>query len=405
MARKFRSVKLDSRNARLGLPKQDGRPHFVAVSPGISLGYRVGPGSWSVRFADGAGGKVLKSLHAIADDREAADGEKVLSFWQAADRARKLARGQDAGANALITVREALKIYADDLTVRGQNPANAKGLRRHLPPVLLSKPVGLLTARELRNWRDGLVGKLKPASVNRLGKSLKAGLNLIASTDSRVSNATEWRVGLKSLPEGETGVNNIVLSDEAVRAVIDAAYAIGDQFGLSVEVHAVTGARSSQIAHLNVGDLLVGAKPVLTMPSSLKGRNRRTRTRLPLPIPLALAQRLQKAAAGRAADAPLLLNASGTRWGLGAACGPFAEAAQAAALPAAASLYCLRHTFITRLLLANVPVRLVAAAADTSIKMIETTYAKKIVDHADDLLRNALHDAPADNVVALRVAR
>ena len=57
-----------------------------------------------------------------------------------------------------------------------------------------------------------------------------------------------------------------------------------DAFGLYVEVHAATGARSSQIALLDVGDLQVGAKPLLMVPSSLKGRNRRTRTRKPMPI-------------------------------------------------------------------------------------------------------------------------
>ena len=55
-------------------------------------------------------------------------------------------------------------------------------------------------------------------------------------------------------------------------------------FGLYVEVHAATGARSGQIALLDVGDLQTGAKPLLIVPSSLKGKNRRTRTRKPMPI-------------------------------------------------------------------------------------------------------------------------
>ena len=82
----------------------------------------------------------------------------------------------------------------------------------------------------------------------------------------------------------------------------------------------------------------------------------------------------------------------------------FAEAAKAAGLPDGATIYCLRHTAITRALLAGVPVRLVASSFDTSVAMIERTYSKFIADHGDAQMRRALFDAdaPADgNVVAL----
>ena len=56
-----------------------------------------------------------------------------------------------------------------------------------------------------------------------------------------------------------------------------------------VEVHAATGARSGQIALLNVGDLHARKEPKLMMPSSLKGKKRKTRTRKPIPIAASLA--------------------------------------------------------------------------------------------------------------------
>ena len=82
------------------------------------------------------------------------------------------------------------------------------------------------------------------------------------------------------------------------------------------------------------------------------------------------------------------------------------QAARAANLPDGATIYCLRHTAITRALLAGVPVRLVASSFDTSVAMIEKTYSKYIADHGDEQMRRALLDVAAvdtaDNVVALK---
>jgi hypothetical protein len=66
--------------------------------------------------------------------------------------------------------------------------------------------------------------------------------------------------------------------------------------------------------------------------------------------------------------------------------------------PATVTLYALRHTSIVRQLLANVPVRVVAALHDTSVVMIERNYSKYIADHADELARAAL-PAPSEVVV------
>jgi Phage integrase family len=402
MPRRIRSSTLETRTARLKLAQQR-KPYWIAVAPGISLGYRrnAGPGAWNVRAADGKGGNWIKGF-GIADDREDADGANVLTFWQAADKAKALARGQDADAGRPATVREALADYETDLGVRGGSTENATRLNR-LPPSLLSKPVSMLTVKELRHWRNGLTEVMKASSANRLCKALKAALNLAAAHDDRILNSKAWRTGLALLPEADDTESNLVLSDEQRRDVVSASYAISDEFGIYVEVHAATGARTSQIALLDVGDLHAGKEPKLMVPSSLKGKNRRTRTRKPMPITTGLAQRL-KAAAGRDVGEPLLLNAEGERWSARGHRRLFIEAAKAARLPDGASMYCLRHTAITRALLANVPVRLVASTFDTSIEMIEKTYSKFIADHGDAQMRRALFDvdAPAaGNVVPM----
>jgi hypothetical protein len=74
--------------------------------------------------------------------------------------------------------------------------------------------------------------------------------------------------------------------------------------------------------------------------------------------------------------------------------------------PAVVTVYALRHSSIVRMLLQNVPIRLVASLHNTSVAMIEKTYSKYITEHSDEISRKALlqHDDPSpvgDNVVLL----
>jgi Phage integrase family len=407
MPRRIRSSALETRTARLKL-QQRRKPYWVSIAaPGVSVGYRrnMSAGVWNVRAADGRGGSWIKSF-AIADDHEDANGSTVLTFWEAIDRAKALARGSDADAGRPATLDEALKDYAADLALRRAGAANATVPRKHLTAALLAMPVAMLTARELRTWRNGLTKVLKPASANRMAKNVKAALNLAASHDDRIVNVRAWKSGLALIPEPDDNESNLVLSDTQRRALVAAAHAISAEFGLWLETHAVTGARSSQLALLDVSDLHAGKEPKLMVPTSLKGRNRVTRTRKPVPISAGLAKRLTQAAAGRDAGEPLLRMKDGRRWNCGRHRILFHKAAETAGLPAHATMYCLRHSAITRALLAGAPVRLVASSFDTSIPMIERAYSKHIADHGDAQMRQAMFDADvdapaADNVVQM----
>src|SRR5215469_3431780 len=98
MARRTRAALLETRTSRLklGIAK---KPVFVKIGPGIGLGYRRNQtaGTWVLRVAN---------------------GNMVLDFWQAQDRARALARakGDGDGPDDLpITVSQALDRYKADL--------------------------------------------------------------------------------------------------------------------------------------------------------------------------------------------------------------------------------------------------------------------------------------------------
>jgi integrase len=267
---------------------------------------------------------------------------------------------------------------------------------------LAGKSVALLTVDDLRDWRDGL--RRRPASINRICTVLKAALTLAASKDTRLSSRA-WEVGLATIPDAEE-VRNVILRDGEVLALITEAGAYGKEFGLLVEVAAITGARVSQIRRLEVQDLQLGKAPRAMMPASRKGKGGKKVMRRPVPISVGLASRLAAAAERQAPNAPLLVKPSSEPWKKSDHSRPFARVARRAGLdPHEVTLYALRHSSIVRQLLAGVPIRVVAVNHDTSVVMIERTYSRHISDHADALARAALLDtmpAMAGNVVPLR---
>ena len=403
MARSMRSPQLETRTARLKLPVAR-KPVFVRIGPKIGLGYRRNQtaGSWIVRVADGEGGNWTKGI-GTADDLDDADGNHVLDFWQAQEKARALGRDDRGESARPVTVREALDAYEADLKTRGGDRANVVRVRNHLTPGFRNKAVAMLGAGELRRWRDGLAKSMAAATVNRTCTALKAALNLVAGQDERIANRTAWANGLSLIPDA-TVARNTILDDATVRELIAAAYnAVHPEFGMLVEVAAVTGARVSQISRAEVQDLQVDRSRLL-MPTSRKGTVKKI-ARRPVPLPPGLSARLRPLTIDRLPTEPLLLKPSGDRWKPTDHRKLFRRTARAAGQdPDVVTMYALRHSSIVRGLLAGVPIRVVAVNHDTSVAMIERTYSRHIGEHADQLARAALLDTtapPAGNVVPM----
>jgi integrase len=414
MARRGRSSIFETPDARRKLSVRKKPYHAAKLARGINLDYRrnKAAGTWVVKVADGSGGNWTAAI-GTADDIAKADGNDVFDFWQAQDRARARARlgsdgTDDDGKPATIT--RALERYAADLKLRGGDPGNVGRVRAHLPQTLAARSCALVTARELRLWRDRLVEKLAPATVNRTRNALVAALNLAAEHDERIAaNRRARETGLASIPDAHQS-RNVILEEAAIRAIIAKASEQSLEFGLLVETAAITGARVSQLARIEVQDLQDHrSDPRLMMPSSKKGAGQKKISHRPVPITPDLAAKLRTAASGREPTAPLLTKSSGQIWGKADHWRLFGRTARAAGLdPTEVTIYALRHSSIVRQLLANVPVLVVAVNHDTSVVMIERTYSRHIGDHADALARKALLDlgAPAaDNVVPLGAAR
>ena len=394
MARSIYSDKLRNCTNRLKLPVRK-KPYKALIAPGVFLCYRrnTGPGTWSVEAG------WLKRF-ALADDHELANGASVMTFYQAQQRALKMVRGSEGDTNKPITIAEALDAYQTDLESRGGAKHNAGSVRNHLSDAMKSKVVALLTEAELTAWRNKLIADgLKPSSVNRYSKSLKAALSLAAKRDKRISNGAAWKSGLKAKKgANQPSRDNYYLPDTVILAIVGECYIEDADFGALIDTLATSGARELQVLKLWPRDLLDDKPeaPRLMMPCSRKGKDREPETRA-LPITPRLAKVLRTRAAARGPNRPLFDHA----WGTAAR---FRVVLQRLGLDLTLTPYTLRHSSIVRQIRASTPTRIVAFAHDTSVAEIEKTYGRFLSDASDDLIRAGLladAAAPTGNVIPL----
>jgi len=394
---------------RLKLTPQ-GKPYWHEIKLGLSLGYRrrpVGAGTWSVRMADGKGGNTITKF-ASADDFDEADMLTILSFDQACDKARELAGAgaKSGGGGRLVTIFEAIDNYQADLIRRKADKLNATHLRFNMSEALGNKPIAVCVGNDFTTWRNSLLTDkgLKIGSADRLGRILKAALNLAARADKRITNSAEWRNSLTKLNDNDESVRNVILPGDIERSIIDTGYEIDHELGLWCHLLSDTGNRESQCCRLEVIDF---QRDRIMMPSSLKGKGRK-RTHKPLPISAELAANLKAHTAGKPRNAPLLApfrKLSEEFRKITTVLGLDTEAARTkAGLVDEVTPYALRHSSIVRHLMKGTPTRLVASAHDTSVAEIERTYSRYIVsDQTEAMLRGALLPvaAPESNVVKL----
>src|ERR1700690_1034968 len=148
---------LATKTERARLPKSD-KPVWVRISRGTGLGYRAntaGDGTWVWRQSrhDGSGNYHTATI-GTADDTRSADGRSVLSYDQAAERARRMTVGSpDAGA-VVSTIADALEAYGDYLRQNGREKHNVGRIKRHLPKSLAGRPIAATTEHEFASFRN-----------------------------------------------------------------------------------------------------------------------------------------------------------------------------------------------------------------------------------------------------------
>lgn len=428
-----KSKLLETRTARADLPWR-AAPYYVAIGQGLDLGYRKGKrtndverrgGAWVARrYVGGANPYAVESLDARADDFKDADGAQVLTFWQAQDRARERAQGAPAAKSeqGAQTIGEAVSAYIEGRQDR--NKKHGRDARYRLASVLKdeafsAKPLEEVTEKDLRNWIDGLPGKLAPATIRRTSNDLRAALTAAVDRDWRNLPDTirnEIKAGLKPPPNAGGEARHALLTDADVRKIVDAAYDVDADFGALVLILAATGARFSQVARITIAGLQIDAERLI-VPASIKGKGDKKRPSVAVPVGSDVIARLKPLANGRAGHEALLMHwihkQTGPATWVRDRRDPWADASfmlrdWRKALDAArveyVEPYALRHSSIVRMLRKGLPVRIVAGLHDTSTAMIERHYSAHILDMADELARQALVPLTSAAPTPLRVA-
>jgi integrase len=374
LVRRIRNKTLEDRTPRLTLAVRK-KPHYVSIGRGLSVGYRRNKtaGTWVFRKADGKGGMKTQVI-GVADDFEDANGEDILDYWQAFDKVRKLAATDAGPAKGEITVREAFDNYLPKL--EGKNARSARHTKgrveKHILPTLGDNKVSELSKTQIENWQSSLVRKSDDKELvrksqdtaNRVLSILKAFLNHAAQDEKNgISSDDAWR---KVKPYHDVGrPRDVRFSPDETRKLIRN---IEDpKFTELVEGGYGTGARYEELTGAKIRDFDFAGK---TLKVSGKTGSR------DIILQRSVVNLLKRIAAGRSRDDYIFLRSDGSNWKASDQVRPMKVAVLKTGLDPDGCFYSLRHSYISESIEKNVPLTVIAKNCGTSVRMIETTYAK-----------------------------
>lgn len=390
------TVKLTTATIRGRLPRS--KWHYDTIAQGVALAYRRGPkkgkdGVWAVRYrAPTKGGAYYTQTNiGTADDLTQGDGVTWIDYREAVEKALQIARKEMAAPDQPMTVGDACATYFERRIARGTG-------RPKDDRTAVAKYFAELFGKRVATLDHATLLALAHKAPRRVCRTMRAAL---AQTPINVRPTSITLAAFNEpRPAKRRRALQAVMDDRQVAATEATARRHDPTFGILVATLATTGCRPGQIVRCRVGDLLV-ADAVLNVPPTTKGKNPlKPKPYQRLPLDPALARELAAMVRGQPNDAPLFettayvfkgrrhgWQAAGTRaWNKG----DWHKAWTAAGLKGKWQLYDLRHAAIVRMILAGVPIKLIAAKLDTGVSVVERVYAQWIDDPNDAFLRKAL---------------
>lgn len=363
--------------------KAQREPHWQRLRAGCFLGFRPskrgGKGTWIARAYDEDTGKYrVKSL----GDFGTLPGNEM--FAAAKKEAEKLADLVEAGGQVhakIETVADACKEYAKT------RPEAGHRFRRYVYDDPIAKvKLDKLRRRHVKEWRDRL--EAQPALVSRRKKGEPIHRTRAASTVNRdmavfraalaqvlspgaPNSEAAWQEALKAAPNAN-GRRTLYLDRSQRRKLLENMDAEAAPF---VRALCLLPLRPGALAALTAGDFDKRTAE-LTIGKDKTGKPRRIR------LPQEAANLLADQAKDKLPGAPLLMRANGKAWDKNSWKLPIAAAVAVAELPGNATAYTLRHSTITDLVSAGLPLLTIAQISGTSAEMIERHYGHLASDAA-----------------------
>tara|TARA_B100000678_G_scaffold52590_1_gene42002 strand:+ start:318 stop:1487 length:1170 start_codon:yes stop_codon:yes gene_type:complete len=370
-------------------PKAGDEPHWHRLRQGVYLGYRPSKktegGTWFGRFYDADSNRNKRKR---LGDYGTLSGHDV--FKQAKLDAETWAAMIESGgelAREMVTVKDACEDYLNE-----KPNSIAEGVfRRHVfdDPIAKVK-LDKLRKHHLRNWRarlekaPAMLSRSKSgekrwkdrakSTVNRDMSPLRAGLGRVLTLGTPNSDAA-WQEALKP-HKGAERRRSLYLDKAERKRLIDAT---GDEARPFVQGLCMLPLRPGALAKLNVGDFDRRTRSLII------GYDKHAKPRQ-ISLPPVIAEFFTKQVKNKRQTAKIFCRSGGDHWHKDVWKHPIKEAILAAGLPKAASAYTIRHSVITDLVRARLPILTVAQLAGTSVVMIENHYGHLVRDDAEDAL-------------------
>lgn len=352
-----------------------GEPHWQRIKPGCYVGFapsaKNGEGTWHGRAYDPETQRYQRKAFGAFPDVPG-NGKFAAAKAEAEKFADVVASG-GRSEEKIETVGDACKAYAKS------RPEAAERFRRYVDSDPIAKvKLDKLRRRHVQDWRARLeaqpalvsrrkkgepVHRVRAAStVNRDMAILRAALATVLAPGAPNSEAA-WQEPLKSIPNAD-GRRTLYLDRDQRRNLLENCTAEVAPF---VRALCLLPLRSGALAALLAGDFDKRTAE-LTIGKDKAGEARRIK------LPAEASALLASQAANKLPGAPLFMRANGKAWSKDSWKLPIAAAVAAAGLPANATAYTLRHSTITDLVSAGLPLLTIAQISGTSAEMIERHY-------------------------------
>lgn len=363
--------------------KPQREPHWQRLRAGCFLGFRPskrgGKGTWIARAYDEDLGKYrVKSL---GDFGTLAGNEMFAAAKKAAEAMAELVESGGQIRAKIETVADACREYA-----KARPEAEQRFSRLVYPDPIAKVRLEKVRRRQLREWRDRLEAtpalisrnkkgetiyrKRAASTVNRDMVVLRAALAKVLAPGAPNTEAA-WQEALKPIPNAN-GRRTLYLDRDQRRKLLREMEQEALPF---VRALCLLPLRPGALAALTVGDFDERTAE-LTIGKDKTGKPRR------IQLPSEASTLLVTQAKNKLPAAPLFMRLNGKAWDRETWKRPIAKAVKAAGLPTETTAYTLRHSTITDLVRAGLPLLTIAQISGTSAEMIERHYGHLASDAA-----------------------
>lgn len=366
-------LKLVSGRARV---PADGQVVWNPISTGNAIGYRHlgdGLGTWWARTR--VDGKLkygrLQGIDQLPASKQYDAALKAANKW--------IEHIQSGGTFELVTVEDACKAYAEDITDEAKRTRTYADFRRCVFDDPLAKvKLADLRPRHLGDWRKrieslpvrvGRGAKLRereraPGSINREMVPLRAALNR-AYDRGEIATDMAWRSELKRIGNANRR-RELLLSPRDRTKLVKHASSIARPF---LQALSLLPLRPGAMAALTVADWDRKASTLRVPKDKVKAYEGRR-----FKVPPAAAAFFTEHCKGKLPTAPIFADAAGAAWTRHTWKDEVRDAAKAAGLPVETTAYSLRHSLLTEIIDGGAPLAVVAKVAGTSVDELSKTY-------------------------------